>query len=114
LCHVDDLVEGALRLLFSNLTGPVNIGNPHEMTILELANLIRELTGSDSSIQFINRAQDDPSQRRPDITLARTELEWEPKVNVRDGLVETIAWFRDRTETASQVGSPHPWGPGRA
>ena len=108
VCHVDDLVEGALRLLFSDLTGPVNIGNPHEMSILELAELVRELTGSASVVKFIDRAEDDPSQRRPDITLARTELQWEPKVNVRDGVSETIAWFRDRAETASQVGSPTP------
>ena len=110
VCHVDDLVEGALRLLFSDLTGPVNIGNPHEMSVLELAELVRELAGSDSVVEFIDRAKDDPSQRRPDITLARTELQWEPKVNVRDGLLETIAWFRDRAETASQVGSPTPHG----
>ena len=94
LCYVDDLVEGALRLLFSDLAGPVNMGSPHEMTILELAELIRELTGSNSALQFIPRAQDDPSQRQPDITLARTELQWEPQVDVRDGLQETIDWFR--------------------
>ena len=64
VCHVDDLVDGALRLLFSDLTGPVNIGNPHEMSVLELAELVRELTGSDSVVEFIDRAQDDPSQRR--------------------------------------------------
>jgi UDPglucose 6-dehydrogenase len=108
LCHVDDLVEGALRLLFSDLAGPVNIGNPKEMTILELANLIRELTGSDSPINFIDRAQDDPSQRRPDITLARTELRWEPKVDVRDGVLDTIAWFRDRDESAARLGWSTP------
>jgi nucleotide sugar dehydrogenase len=99
LCHVDDLVEGALRLLFSELAGPVNIGNPHEMTVLELANRIRDLTGSDSPLTFIERLEDDPSQRRPDLTLARTELQWEPAVHVSDGLLETIAWFRDRDET---------------
>jgi UDPglucose 6-dehydrogenase len=108
LCHVDDTVEGALRLLFSDLTGPVNIGNPHEMSILALAQLVRELTGSDSPMEFIDRAQDDPSQRRPDITLARTGLRWEPKVNVRDGVLGTIAWFRDRADRASQVGSLAP------
>ncbi len=111
MCYVDDLVEGALRLLFSDLAGPVNIGNPHEMSVLELAELVRGLTGSDSRIEFIERAKDDPSQRRPDITLARTELEWEPKVNVRDGLVDTIAYFRDRAETAPsgvRVGLEHP------
>jgi nucleotide sugar dehydrogenase len=111
--YVDDTVEGALRLLFSDLTGPVNIGNPHEMSILELAQLVRELTGSDSAVQFTARAKDDPSQRRPDITLARTELEWEPNVDVRDGLLATIAWFRDRQESASQIGSPSPVRVGR-
>ncbi len=97
VCHVSDLVDGALRLLFSDLVGPVNIGNPYELTMLELAELIRELSGSDSPVEFIARPpQDDPSQRQPDITLARTELHWEPTVDVRDGLAESIAWFRDR------------------
>jgi nucleotide sugar dehydrogenase len=108
VCHVDDLVEGALRLLFSDLAGPVNIGNPHEMTILELAELVRELTASDSPLEFIERAEDDPSQRRPDITLARTELRWEPKIDVRDGVSQTIAWFRDKNGVASCVGSSTP------
>ena len=106
VCHVDDLVEGALRLLFSDLTGPVNIGNPHEMSILELAELIRELAGSDSELNFIDRAQDDPAQRQPDISLARTELGWEPRVDVRDGLLQTIAWFRDRTDGAVPAATP--------
>jgi nucleotide sugar dehydrogenase len=106
VCHVDDLVEGALRLLFSDLAGPVNIGNPHEMTILELANLICQLTGSDSPVKFIDRAQDDPSQRQPDITLARTELLWEPTVSVREGLLDTIAWFRGRSNGPSQTAAP--------
>lgn len=108
VCHVDDLVEGALRLLFSDLAGPVNIGNPHEMTILELAELIRELTGTESPVEFADRPQDDPSQRQPDITLARTELKWEPKVNPRDGLMETISWFRARTGGTSKPASPTP------
>lgn len=96
VCHVDDLVEGALKLLFSGLSGPVNIGNPHEMTVLELAELIGELVELNFQIDFIPRAQDDPSQRQPDITVARTELNWEPTVDVREGLLETIGWFRDR------------------
>jgi UDPglucose 6-dehydrogenase len=110
VCHVDDLVEGALRLLFSDLSGPVNIGNPHEMTILELAEFIRELTGSESPVEFTERPQDDPSQRQPDITLARTQLKWEPKVDIRDGLSDTIAWFRDRADDASRSKSPAPLG----
>jgi UDPglucose 6-dehydrogenase len=103
ITYVDDLVGGALRLLFSDLSGPVNIGDPHEMSVLELAEFIRELTGSDSPIEFTPRPQDDPSQRKPDITLARTELHWEPTVNARDGLLQTIDWFRDRQESASQL-----------
>jgi nucleotide sugar dehydrogenase len=80
------------------------------MSILELAELVRDLAGSDSVVEFTERAQDDPSRRRPDITLARTELKWEPKVNVHDGLLQTMAYFRDRAEPASQVGSPTPHG----
>lgn len=106
LCYVDDLVEGALRLLFSDLAGPVNIGNPHEMTVLQLAGLIRELSGSDSSMIFTPRPQDDPSQRQPDITLARKELQWEPTVDVRDGLLATIAYFSGDAESNTQIGWP--------
>ena len=106
VCYVDDLIDGALKLLFSDLPGPVNVGNPNEMTVLELAELIRELTGSDSRLNFVERAQDDPSQRQPDITLARTALHWEPQVDVRDGLATTIAWFRDRAAGAPPVPSP--------
>lgn len=98
VCFVDDLVEGALRLLFSDLSGPVNIGNPHELTMLELAELTRELVGSESPIEFTERPRDDPSQRRPDITLARTELQWEPQVGLDEGLLKTITWFRDRAD----------------
>jgi len=94
VCYVDDLIEGALRLLFSNLAGPVNIGSPHEMTMLEVAELVRELTASGSDIEFIDRPQDDPSVRQPDIEIARTELGWEPAIPVREGLHRTIAWFR--------------------
>jgi UDPglucose 6-dehydrogenase len=73
-----------------------------------LAELIRELTGSSSALNFIPRAEDDPSQRQPDITLARTELNWEPRVDVRDGLQRTIAWFRSRADGSMQVASPAP------
>jgi dTDP-glucose 4,6-dehydratase len=96
VCYVDDLVDGVLRLLRSDLAGPVNIGNPEELSVLGLAKQIRDLVGSDSEILFVDRPTDDPSVRRPDITLARTELGWEPRVEVEDGLQRTIAWFRTR------------------
>jgi dTDP-glucose 4,6-dehydratase len=92
--YVDDLVEGCLRLLRSALPGPVNIGNPHEVSITELAELIRTLTGSASPIVHIPRPEDDPTVRRPDITLARAALGWTPQVDLADGLERTIAWFR--------------------
>jgi dTDP-glucose 4,6-dehydratase len=94
VCYVDDLVEGILRLLRSDLPGPVNIGNPHELTMLELAERIRELAKSDSQIVFIERPEDDPTVRQPDITLARTALGWEPQVPLDQGLARTIEWFR--------------------
>ena len=100
VCYVDDLVEGALRLLFSDLTGPVNIGNPEELTVLQIAELIREMTSSESQIEFIERPQDDPSVRRPDIELARTALGWQPSVDVRHGLRTTIEWFRSCPDLA--------------
>jgi dTDP-glucose 4,6-dehydratase len=97
VCYVDDLIEGLVRLLHSDLEGPVNIGNYDEMSVLDLARLIIELTGSDSEIVFVDRPQDDPTVRRPDITLARTALGWEPTVDVRDGLLRTIDWFRSQS-----------------
>lgn len=92
--YVDDLVEGVVRLLRSNESGPVNIGNPHELSVNELARTIRELTGSSSEIVYIDRPQDDPSVRQPDISLARDLLGWEPRVPPADGLARTIQWFR--------------------
>ena len=94
ITYVDDLVDGCLRLLGSTQSGPVNIGNPVEVTIGELARLIRVLTGSSSTIQHVARPEDDPMVRRPDISLARSTLGWEPVVNLADGLTRTIAWFR--------------------
>ncbi|HXO21819.1 MAG TPA: UDP-glucuronic acid decarboxylase family protein [Thermoanaerobaculia bacterium] len=93
-CYVDDLVEGIYRLLRSDVATPVNIGNPHEMTILQFAQAIREQTGSKSSIVFQPLPVDDPKTRQPDITLARTLLGWEPKVSLAQGLEATIAYFR--------------------
>ena len=101
--YVDDLVEGCMALLGSALAGPVNIGNPHEVSITELAALVCELTGSGSEIVHIPRPEDDPTVRRPDITLARTELGWEPKVALADGLRRTIAWFRELLDAQRAV-----------
>ncbi|MCU1622023.1 MAG: rfbB [Frankiales bacterium] len=98
VCYVDDLVEGILRLLRSDLPGPVNIGNPHEVSVLHLAETIKRLVGSDSEITFVERPVDDPSVRQPDISLARRELGWEPQVGFEEGLSRTIAWFRAHPE----------------
>jgi dTDP-glucose 4,6-dehydratase len=98
VCYVDDLVDGILRLMHSDSPGPVNIGNPHEISMLDLATWIVELVGSSSEIQFIERPVDDPTVRQPDITRARRELGWEPTVTIEDGLKKTIAWFREHPE----------------
>ncbi len=95
-CYVDDLVEAMLRMMDSEkgFYGPVNVGNPGEFTMLELAEKVLRLTGSKSRLVHKALPADDPKQRRPDITLARKRLDWEPKVALEDGLVETIAYFR--------------------
>jgi dTDP-glucose 4,6-dehydratase len=93
-CYVDDEVRGFLALLESEETGPINIGNPGEFTMLELAELVLEVTGSNSEIVFEPLPVDDPKQRRPDITLARELLGWEPRVALREGLEKTAAYFR--------------------
>ena len=98
--YCSDLVEGVYRLLFSDETDPVNIGNPDEMTILEFAHAVKEVTGSDSEITFVQpqdrRVQDDPQVRRPDIAKARRVLDWEPRVDLQEGLTKTMAFFRTR------------------
>ncbi|MFI6104669.1 UDP-glucuronic acid decarboxylase family protein [Streptomyces sp. NPDC051310] len=94
LCYVDDTVRGILAAAAHGLRGPVNIGNPTEITMLELARLVIELTGSPSEIRFIERPTDDPAVRCPDITLARDKLQWEPRVGAEEGLRRTIDWFR--------------------
>ncbi len=94
IIYVDDLIAGILKLLRSDLAGPVNIGNPHETSVLHLAQTIRKLTDSDSEIVFIDRPVDDPTARQPDITLAREILGWEPTVHFEDGLERTLGWFR--------------------
>ena len=94
--YITDLVEGIIALMLSNEHGPINIGNPREMTIEEIARTIITMTGSKSKIIYKPLPTDDPKQRRPDITLARTLLKWEPKVALEEGLVETIAYFRTK------------------
>ncbi len=95
-CYVDDLVTGMIAMMDQDeLVGPVNLGNPGEFTILELATMVKELTGSKSEIVFRPLPQDDPVRRRPDITLAKTKLHWEPTVPLREGLTRTIAYFRE-------------------
>ena len=96
-CFVDDQIAGLLALLGSSLTGPVNIGNPDERSMLELARLVLEVTGSHSDIVFRPLPTDDPTRRCPDITLARETLGWSPRVELRDGLERTIAYFAERT-----------------
>ena len=92
--YVDDLVEGIVRLMEVEYCGPVNLGNPEEFTMLELACLVKELTGSDAPIIYRPLPQDDPKQRRPDISKAQNVLGWNPTVSVRDGLMRTIEHFR--------------------
>ncbi len=93
--YVDDLIEGLIAMMESpqGFIGPINIGNPCEFTILELAEMIIQLTGSKSKIKFLPLPQDDPRQRKPDIDLAKTELNWQPKIQLEDGLSKTIAYF---------------------
>ncbi len=94
--YVDDLLDGMIKMMASRdeFTGPVNIGNPNEFTILELAEKVIKLTGSKSKIIRLPLPPDDPSQRQPDITLAREELHWEPKIQLEEGLIKTIGYFK--------------------
>jgi len=92
-CYVDDEVRGLLALLDSDCVGPVNIGNPTELTVRELAEKVLEVTGSASELRFEPRPVDDPAQRRPDLTLARAMLGWEPEVDLAEGLARTARWF---------------------
>lgn len=95
-CYVDDLIEGFVRLMASDdsVTGPVNLGNPDEFTIRELADLVTEISGSATTVCSLPLPSDDPTQRRPDIDKARTLLGWQPQVALRDGLAKTIDYFR--------------------
>jgi dTDP-glucose 4,6-dehydratase len=99
LCYVDDLVEGLWRLFVSDLTGPVNLGNPEEVTVLELAERVRAAVGVEVPIEFTERPEDDPQVRNPDISLARLELGWEPKVPLETGLERMVAWASEAWTT---------------
>ena len=96
LCYVDDLIEGIVRLLATDYAEPVNLGTDDEVTMLQLATRIRDLSGSSSEIVFKPLPEDDPRQRRPDLARARKLLDWQPRTSLDDGLVKTIAYFRER------------------
>jgi dTDP-glucose 4,6-dehydratase len=100
LCFVDDLVHGILAMLHSDEPGPVNLGNPTELSVLEIAKLVIELTGSSSPIESQPLPQDDPTRRRPDITRAHDRLGWHPQVSVREGIARTIEWHAQRSGEA--------------
>jgi dTDP-glucose 4,6-dehydratase len=102
LCYVDDQVEGVLRLLLSDVIEPVNIGNPEEVTILELAEMIQDAVGNHPGIDFQPLPQDDPKVRRPDVTRARRELGWNAEVSLREGLERTAPWFKEVLERADR------------
>jgi nucleoside-diphosphate-sugar epimerase len=93
---VEDEIRGFLALLDSDVTGPINIGNPDEFTMLELADIVLELTNSSSQVIFEPLPVDDPTQRKPDLTLARSKLGWEPTIALREGLTRTIPYFAEQ------------------
>jgi dTDP-glucose 4,6-dehydratase len=105
IIYVDDLVEGIFRLAQSGHPGPMNIGNPYELSMLALAELIREIVGSSSEITFIPRPTDDPTVRQPDISLAREVLGWQPDVELREGLGRTIKYFAEHPEVLAAAAS---------
>jgi len=94
LCYIDDMINGLHTLMHSEHTGPFNIGNPHEMTIKEIAHLVIKLTNSSSRITYHDLPQDDPTKRRPDITKAKKYLNWEPRVTPEEGLKKSIEWIK--------------------
>jgi nucleoside-diphosphate-sugar epimerase len=99
LCYVSDLVDGFMKMAASNERGPINLGNPDERTMLELAAQVLELTGSSSPIEFRPLPTDDPTRRCPDITLATELLGWRPTVNLRDGLTKLVEYFSHQAPT---------------
>ncbi len=107
-CFVDDTVRGLLTLLRSDISTPVNIGNPNEVTILEIAELVIAMSGTDSRIIFDELPIDDPKVRRPDVTRATSELRWEPEIDLQAGLELTLPWFREQLRNASALPTGGP------
>jgi dTDP-glucose 4,6-dehydratase len=105
LCYVDDLIEGIWRTVSADLDGPINLGGTEEVSVGELAELIRALVGSDAPVIYEDRPVDDPERRRPDTRLARELLDWRPQVPLRDGLLRTIEWMRQAMATADEGGT---------
>lgn len=102
-CYVDDMIDGMICMMKTdNLVGPVNLGNPHEFEVLELAEKVAKITGSSSKITFKLLPQDDPIQRKPDITLAKSKLGWQPKIELNEGLEKTVDYFRKKSLTANK------------
>jgi len=97
-CYVDDLVDGLIKLIASDFVNPVNLGNPNEITILDIAKVIVKMVGSNSEIEYKDLPSDDPTRRRPDITRARNILDWEPKIGLEEGLEKTIKYFREKND----------------
>jgi dTDP-glucose 4,6-dehydratase len=106
LCYVSDLVEGIYRVLVSNETGPTNLGNPEEVSILQLAQAVIRVTGSKSAVEFKPLPADDPQRRQPDITAAREKLGWEPRVSLVQGLVKTLPYFQSLLRDSSRAKQP--------
>jgi len=109
-CYVDDLIEAFIRFMDTEneITGPINLGNPNEFTILELAKTVIEMTGSKSELKLLPLPSDDPKQRQPDISLAQSTLGWQPQVVLRDGLARTIPYFQELIQKGVKV---HTWQP---
>ena len=106
-CYVDDLIEVIIRLMNSEETGPINIGNPGEFRVIDLAKQVIELTHSRSKIEHLPLPEDDPKQRRPDISKAKEKLGWEPKVPLSEGLKSTIQFFEEKLKKSSSTPKLH-------
>ena len=109
-CYVDDLIEAFIKLMATddNITGPINLGNPNEFTIIELAKTVIEMTNSKSDLKLLPLPSDDPKQRQPDISLAKNTLGWQPNVALRDGLAVTIPYFHELIKKGVKVETWQP------